>query len=116
MNATAAIAQCLLEGRVINIKRGFYLFGVTNLPREIGRCIEKKFKIRLERKWRDGYTRYGIHCRWMDYWLKRKKMNTAARKRMRLYVRAKKDSDLQIFFQEYLAKKMKVAMPKKRKK
>jgi hypothetical protein len=86
MNATAAIAKSLLAGHTLNIKSAFRLFGVTNLPREIGRLIERRFHIRVNRQWHCGLTRYNIPCNWVDYSLKRDKLPKAKLLAMREYI------------------------------
>lgn len=70
MTAKAAICKALLLGKVLNVKNGFSWFGVTNIPREIGRAVERSFKVKVDRKKRDGRTRYGVNCWWTDYKLK----------------------------------------------
>ena len=32
MTSKAALCKALLDGRVVNIKNGFELFGITNIP------------------------------------------------------------------------------------
>lgn len=87
MNATAALCKALLDGKVINIKTGFSLFGVSNVPREIGRSVERKFGVRIDRTPREGESRYGQHVTWYDYKLNKSlpenKEGVAA---MRLYL------------------------------
>jgi hypothetical protein len=67
MNATTAIGLALLKGDVLTIKTAFRDFGITNLPRECGRLIERKFGLTLSKVRRTGKTRYGIHCSWNEY-------------------------------------------------
>lgn len=86
MNATAAIAKALLDGKVLSIKTAFREFGVTNLPREISRLIEKKFNVQVARVPRQGKTRYGIHVRWFEYRLPRTDYNKEGIEKMKLYI------------------------------
>lgn len=67
MNAIAAISEALLRGEILTIKTAFKDFGVTNLPREISRGIEKKFGIAVSHVRRDGKTKYKIPCSWYEY-------------------------------------------------
>lgn len=86
MNATAAIAKALLDGKVLSIKTAFREFGVTNLPREISRLIEKKFNVQVAKVPRQGKTRYGIHVRWFEYRLPKTDYNKDGIEKMRLYI------------------------------
>lgn len=107
MNATAHIAEAFLKGRVLSIKKGFRLFGVTNMPREVGRLIERRFKIKVNRTWKAGFTRYNIPCSWIDYRLVPTKRNLPARKRMRKYINEQKQQDQLIAYNQYLKKRKK---------
>lgn len=86
MTATAAIAQSLLKGDVLTIKDAFNLFGVTNLPRELGRSIERKFGLKISKIRRKGNSRYGVSCTWFEYHLNWTEYNLEGIKRMREYV------------------------------
>lgn len=72
-------------GKTINIKTGFNLFGVTNIPREVSQ-LQKSFSIRAEKTPRNGITRYKVACNWVDYRLKAKPENVDGIKKMVLYV------------------------------
>ncbi len=87
MNATAALAKAFLDGRVLSIKTGFRDFGITNLPRECGRLIERKFNVKLARVKKEGTTRYGIRCTWYEYRLPATEYNTEGRIKMEEYVK-----------------------------
>lgn len=87
MNATAALSKAFLAGRVLSIKTAFRDFGITNLPREVSRLIEKRFDVQIARVPRDGKTRYGIHCRWFEYRLPKTPYNAAGIEKMREYVK-----------------------------
>lgn len=86
MNATTALATAFLEGRVLTIKTAFRDFGITNLPRECGRLIERKFGVRLTRVKKKGTTRYGVFCSWNEYRLPATDYNAEGRKKMIEYV------------------------------
>lgn len=94
MTSKAALCKALLDGKVVNIKNGFHLFGITNIPREIGRCIERLpdgkgsngFGVEVSRTDRQGETRYGTTCIWVDYRLNRTEYNQEGIKRMKEYV------------------------------
>lgn len=86
MNATTALAQAFLEGKVLSIKTAFRDFGITNLPRECGRLIERKFGVQLSRVRKDGKTRFGVYCSWFEYRLPTTDYNAEGRTRMIEYV------------------------------
>jgi hypothetical protein len=91
MNATAAIADSLLHKNTLSIRDAFVFFGVTNLPREIGRSIERKFGVKVKRTHRSGKTRYRQPCSWMEYSLPLyAKKNQKGIRKMRAYVKAQK--------------------------
>lgn len=71
MNAVAAISKALLDGKILTIKTAFNDFGVTNLPREIGRSIERKFGVHISKVQASGKTKYGLPCVWYQYRLNR---------------------------------------------
>lgn len=86
MTSKAALAKALLDGKVVNIMNGFKLFGITNVPREIGRSIERAFGVEVSRTDNDGETRYGQPCNWVDYRLNRTEYNKEGIKKMKEYV------------------------------
>lgn len=90
MNATAALAKAFLDGRVLSIKTAFKDFGITNLPRECGRSIERKFGVQLARVKKEGKTRYGVPCSWYEYRLPVTPYNTEGRLKMVEYVASHK--------------------------
>lgn len=87
MNATTAIAKAFLRGRVLTIKIAFRDFGITNLPRECGRLIERKFGVKLSRVHKVGKTRYGIRCNWNEYRLPNTDYNKEGRAKMEEYIK-----------------------------
>lgn len=86
MNAKAAICKALLRGDVLSIKSAFYLFGTTNLPREISRQIEKPFGVTISRTQKEGKTKYGVPCTWYEYRLNKTDYNKEGIEKMRKYV------------------------------
>lgn len=82
MNATTAIGMAFLKGEVLTIKTAFRDFGITNLPRECGRLIERKFGLKLARVRKDGKTRYGIPCSWNEYRLPDTEYNKLGRAKL----------------------------------
>lgn len=94
MNATTALAKAFLEGRVLSIKTAFRDFGVTNLPRECGRLIERKFNVQLSRVRRRGKTRFGVNCSWYEYRLPTTVYNADGRMRMIEYCEKNKQKEL----------------------
>lgn len=86
MNATAAIAYSFLKGSKLTIKTAFKEFGCSNLPRECGRSIERKFGVRLHRERREGKSRYGVACTWFEYKLPDNPENRPGRIKMKKYV------------------------------
>ena len=86
MTSKAAICKALLDGKVLNIKNGFVWFGVTNIPREIGRSVERAFNVKVSRTPMEGKSRFGQPCNWMDYRLNRTDYNEEGRKKMMEYV------------------------------
>lgn len=92
MNATTALCIAFLEGRVLSIKTGFKDFGVTNLPREVGRSIERKFGVELTRVKRVGVSRNGVPCWWYEYRLPDTAYNKEGRDKMQEYINANQTS------------------------
>lgn len=87
MNAIAAISAAFLRGEVLTIKTAFKDFGITNLPREVSRSVEKKFGVKLARVEKSGKTRFGIPCYWFEYRLPTTEYNARGRERMVDYVK-----------------------------
>ncbi len=83
MNATAAIAKSLLSRDVLSIKTAFNQFGVTNLPREIGRSIERKFNVEVKKKRIIGESRYGVQSTWFEYRLVKSKNSPESIEKMK---------------------------------
>jgi hypothetical protein len=67
MTQLASICEALLKGEILSIMNGFENFGCTNLPREIGRGVERKFGAVVERQevfYRSRYNHVGIYYRY----------------------------------------------------
>jgi hypothetical protein len=86
MTSKAALVKALLDGRVLNIKNGFTLLSITNIPREIGRSIERSFNVKVSRTHREGKSRYGQPCVWIDYRLNRTEYNKEGIEKMKMYL------------------------------
>lgn len=65
----AALCSALLDGEVLTIMEAFTRFGITNLPREIGRSIERPFGIYMKRRRVNSKNKYGECCSHFIYWL-----------------------------------------------
>jgi len=86
MNATTALAAAFLQGRVLTIKTAFNEFGITNLPRECGRLIERKFGVKLSRVRKEGESKFGVDCYWFEYRLPQTPYNEEGRIKMLQYI------------------------------
>lgn len=86
MTAKAAICKSLLFGEVISIKTGFTDFGVTNIPREIPRAIERPFDVKVSRTRMTGKSRWSVPVSWTNYRLNMTEYNFAGVKKMVEYV------------------------------
>jgi hypothetical protein len=67
ITAKAAMAKAFLDGKVLNVKNCFTLFGITNCAREASRMIEIPFGVKLTRIHRTGESRYKQSVTWVDY-------------------------------------------------
>lgn len=92
MTAKCALAQALLDGRVINIKNCFETIGLTNAPREISRMIEKPFGVIVSRIRKEGKSRYGQPVCWVNYRLNVTDYNKEGVAKMREYVRKQREA------------------------
>lgn len=86
MTSKAALCKALLDGRVLNIKNGFDLLGITNVPREVGRSVERAFNVVVSRTNREGKSRYGQPVGWIDYRLNHTQYNKEGIEAMRKYI------------------------------
>lgn len=78
MNAISAIAQAFLNGDILTIKTAFRDFGVSNLPREVGRAIERKFHVRISKVSKKGRSRWDVPVTWHTYRLNKDDPENAA--------------------------------------
>lgn len=86
MNQKAAICKSLLKGEVLSIMNGFKWFGCTNIPREIGRSVEREFHVIVSRVSKDGKSRYGQPVHYTEYRLNNTENNKEGRAKMIAYV------------------------------
>ena len=86
MNQKAAICKALLEGETISILTGFKDFGCTNIPREIGRSVERAFGVVVDRTPVNFISRYKQHGIYYKYKLVPGKQNKEALSKMKKYV------------------------------
>jgi hypothetical protein len=82
MNATTAIGLAFLRGDVLTVKTAFQDFGVSNLARECGRSIERKFGLKLAKTKKTGKSRYGVPCYWFQYRLPSTRYNKLGRAKL----------------------------------
>lgn len=87
MNGKTAIAYSLLLGKKITIKTAFKDFGVSNLPREISRQVERPFGVIVCRVRKVGKTRFGVPCTWFEYYLRDDSINREGRIKMKDYIK-----------------------------
>jgi len=86
MNAKTALIKSLLSGDVLSIKTCFNTIGLTNLPREIGRSIERPFGVEVSRTPKHGKSRYGVPVTWFEYRLNQSTHNQPGIAKMAKYV------------------------------
>lgn len=86
MNQKCAIIKSLLKGEVLSIMNGFKWFGCTNIPREIGRSVERPFGVIVSRVSKDGNSRYGQPVHYTQYRLNNTENNKIGRQKMIEYV------------------------------
>jgi Zn-dependent M16 (insulinase) family peptidase len=87
MNAKAALCAALLRGEVVSIRTGFFDLGITNVPREVSREVEKPFGVTVSRTKKNGQSRWGVDCTWHEYHLNKTEYNKPGIELMRAYVR-----------------------------
>jgi len=86
MTSIAALAKALLSGEVISIKNAYFDYGISNIAREIGRSIERKFNVEVSRVKREGTSRYGQSIVWFEYRLNRTDFNAKGIADMAKYI------------------------------
>lgn len=67
MTQIAALCQAFLSGKIISIKNAYFDYGVSNIAREVGRSIERKFSVHISKVRRDGKSMYGQDIWWNEY-------------------------------------------------
>ena len=87
MNSKAALCMVLLRGEVVSIRTGFLNLSITNVPREIGRSIERSFGVVVSRVRKEGHSKYGVPCTWHEYRLNKSPMNEPGILKMKEYVK-----------------------------
>ncbi len=86
MTQIAAIAHSYLKGESNSIMTAFKKFNCTNLPRENGRSIERKFGVKLHPvpvKFKSDYGHTGVYYR---YTLLKTPQNKDGIKKMEQYI------------------------------
>lgn len=86
MKQTTAICQALLNGEVLSIMTGFKDFMCTNIPREIGRSVERKFGVIVSRESVPFKSKYGRSGVYFKYRLNKTKYNQEGIKKMKEYI------------------------------
>lgn len=86
MNALAHVCYAFLKGERLTIKSVFRDYGYTNLPREVGRSVERRFDVVVQRERKVGKSRYGLPCTWFEYRLIDTKENREGRLKIKKYI------------------------------
>lgn len=86
MTQLAAIAYSYLKGESNSIMTAFQKFNCTNLPRENGRSIERKFGVQLHHVPVRFKSTYGHSGEYYRYTLIKTKDNLPGIKRMATYI------------------------------
>lgn len=86
MTQISAIAFSFLKGESNSIMSAFKKFYCTNLPREVGRSIERKFGVKVHRTPVEFKSTYGHTGTYIRYTLLRTSENKEGRKKMIEYV------------------------------
>lgn len=87
MTQIAAISKALLKGEVLSIKTAFDMFGCSNVPREMGRSIERKFGVKVSRTPKKFKSRYGRSGVFFQYRLNKTAYNRDGIIKMREYIK-----------------------------
>ncbi len=85
--ATAHLASYLLNGNTVSNKNALFLFGITNISREIIRGIENKFGLTCQRKKIDFKSRYGKSGYYYEYTLPKNQENKDGIKNIKKYLK-----------------------------
>jgi len=83
MTRTQALATHLLSGKPVSIKTAYTYFGISNISREVIRLIERPFGVTLTRTKKEGKTKYGSYCSWLEYRLMPSKINASGIKKLK---------------------------------
>ena len=86
MTQIAALCKSLLSGEVVSIKNAYLDYGISNIAREIGRSIERKFGVIVSRTPKKGKSRYGVPVTWFEYRLNQTSHNQKGITEMAKYV------------------------------
>jgi hypothetical protein len=86
MTQLAAIAQSFLKGETNSIMTAFRKFNCTNLPREVGRSIERKFGVEVTKVPVKFKSTYGHTGEYFNYTLLRTPSNKKGIQKMEEYV------------------------------
>lgn len=87
MTQKAALCKALIDGEVLSIMDGFKKLGITNIPREIGRSVEREFNVEVSRTPRKSVTRYGTTCNFYQYRLNKTPYNRDGIRAMKRYIK-----------------------------
>jgi len=82
----SAICESLLRGETLDIFKGMKWFGVSNMPREIGRSIERKFGVKVDRTKIEFTSRFGMKGYYYEYKLPKSPENKEGIIRMAEYI------------------------------
>jgi hypothetical protein len=83
MTRSQALSKHLLAGKPVSIKTAYNYFGISNISREVIRLIERPFGVTLTRTKKEGKTKYGSYCSWIEYSLMPNKLNAAGIKKLK---------------------------------
>lgn len=92
MTRTQALAKHLLAGKTVSIMTAYQLFGISNISRELRRLIEIPYNLTLTRTQKEGRTKYGSYCQWLEYRLAYNKINEPGIKKLKQVVSKKETS------------------------
>lgn len=92
MTALAAILKDLLKGKKLSIKTAFNDYGVTNLPREIGRSVVRKFNVSVDKQPTKFKSRYGHTGEYYRYSLQQSKKNRPGISAIKKYIKEQQNT------------------------
>ena len=91
MNHTSVICEALIRGEVLSIMDGFKKYKITNIPREMGRLIKRRFKVEIDARQIDFKYEDGRPGHYFTYRLWDTPGNRAGIKAMKKYVVEQKE-------------------------